>query len=656
MFARVSLMQPPAQISFPAVADFDLAIFGATAAGIVTAVRAAREGLSVALISPHRSMGGSFPSLGAVESHYRGVRAPMLQEFVDRVLAHYRTHPGVDGAAWRACSGGSMITFEPHLAERILVEWIAAEPRIQFGLGWELDAVEHRGRQVTALRFRESGGGREVRVAAKSFVEATDEGDLIARAGASFRNGREARSEFGEPSAGRVFTRWIFGRFPSVAVAGKLNLTPAGATTSAPLPGSTGVGDDNIQSYSYRLCLSCDPSNRLLLDAPPVGYDRERFAPILLSPEEKERLGLPFHHRFLIQSLREMVERDHIFHGHALPNRKRSWNATNLTGGGKGYAEADAPGRRAIERAHRDHALGLMWFLQNDPAMPDDLRVRAREWGLARDEFVATENFPPHLYVREARRLAGRATFTEHDALPAMPVSAPLADAVNSPVDNDGRAPIHPDSVAITEFSLDSLACTTERLPGAGALCDGQLFQMEVSRPGQVPWGVLLAREFDNLLVVTTVSATHVGWGTIRQTPTQMHLAESAAWAVVLARQAGVQPAELDVTTLQRHLVTHGVMISFFNDGDMADSIPWMPAFQFLGTRGFFPTYDARPEEVLDPAAAAAWQRLAPQVPVSRLAGRSRKEAAELMDRALTSCGCPEVASQPVPAAFPFKP
>ncbi len=656
MFAGVSLMQPPGQISFPAVVDFDLAIFGATAAGIVTAVRAAREGLSVALISPHGSVGGSFPSLGAVESHYRGVRAPMLQEFVDRVLAHYRTHPGGDGAAWRACSSGSMITFEPHLAERILAEWIAAEPRIQLWLGWELDAVERKVKQVTALRLRESGGGREVRVAAKSFIEATDEGDLIARAGASFRNGREARNEFAEPSAGRVFTRWIAGRFPSAAVAGKLNLTTAGATTSAPLPGSTGVGDDNIQSYSYRLCLSDDPFNRLLLDAPPVGYERERFAPILLSPEEKERLGLPFHHRFLIQSLREMVERDHLFHGHALPNRKRSWNATNLTGGGKGYAEADASGRRAIERAHRDHALGLMWFLQNDPAMPDDLRAQAREWGLARDEFVATENFPPHLYVREARRLAGRATFTEHDALPAIPASVPPADSVCCRMDDNRRAPVHPDSVAITEFSLDSLACTTERLPAAGALCDGQLFQMEVSRPGQVPWGVLLAREFDNLLVVTTVSATHVGWGTIRQTPTQMHLAESAAWAVVLAHQAGVRPAELDVTTLQRHLVTQGVMISFFNDGDMADPVPWMPAFQFLGTRGFFSTYDAGPAEVLDPATAAAWHRLAPQVPISRLAGLTRAEVAGLIDRTLASGRCPEVGSPPVSAALPFNP
>jgi hypothetical protein len=287
-----------------------------------------------------------------------------------------------------------------------------------------------------------------------------------------------------------------------------------------------------------------------------------------------------------------MVAQDHLFHGHALPGRKRSWNATNLTGMGKAYATADAPTRQAIERRHRDHALGLMWFLQNDDAMPVELRAIARQWGLARDEFMATDNFPPQLYVREARRLLGRAVFTEHDALVAP---------------SQGRAPVHADAIAVTEFSLDSLACTTERLPGTGALCDGQLFQMEVSRPGQVPYGSLLPRAIDNLLVVTTVSATHVGWGTIRQTPTQMHIAESAAWAIVLAAHQGLAPARIDPEKLQRHLVTHGIMITFFNDIDMSGREPWLPAVQFYGARGFFDRYDAAPLAPCDPALLQRW-------------------------------------------------
>lgn len=599
----------------------DLVVYGSTAPGIVAAVRAAREGLSVALVTAGDYLGGSFPSLGAVESHYRGVRAPLLQEFIERICAYYGRTYGENSAQFRTCTGGTMTTFEPHIAESILRDWVSAEPRIRWLPGWTPIAVERAGTVIRAINFRASGGGT-LRLAGGAFVEAGDEGDIMALAGAEHRVGREARAKFGEPRAGRVFTRWLTGEHPRAAAEGRLNLITARATTSEPLFGSTGEGDDNVQSYSYRLCLTDDPANRRMFASPPPGYDRTRYAPVLLSPAEKDRLALPFHHRFLIYDLLEMVERDHIIHGHALPNRKRSWNATNLTGAGKRYASASPAARREIERQHREHALGLLYFLQNDPAVPGDIRDRARAWGLARDEFVASDNFPPLLYVREARRLAGRATFTEHDALSSLP-AAPCHSIDDK---SERRAPVHADSIGITEFSLDSLACTMERLPGAGALCDGQLFQMEASRPGQVPFGVLVPREIDNLLVVTTVSASHVGWGTVRQTPTQMHLAESAAWAVVLAARERVAPANVNVEALQRLLVEHGVMITFFNDCDMATPSPWVPAVQFCGARGFFPTYDAGAEDVIDEATAASWARAA-GVGVADLRGLTRGEA-----------------------------
>jgi len=554
-------------------------IYGGTAPALVAAVRLAREGCKVTLVTPTEHLGGSLPSLGAVETHYRGNRAPLLQEFIDRVVGHYRASYGADSAQLKDCLGGMMVTFEPHVAEEILRSWVAEEPLIHWVPGFRPIEVECDGRSVKAVRFLNDTTGRSLRVAAKAMVEGSYEGDLMALAGAVWRIGRESRQEFGEPRAGRVFTQWLAGGLhPRAAAEGRLNLVTSGSTTSEPQPGSTGEGDDNIQSYSYRICLTDDPGNRRLLESPPPNYECALYAPILLSPEEKEKLPLPFHHRLLIYSLREMAERDHIFHGHALPNRKRSWNATNFTGAGKDYPDADAATRRRVAQRHLEHALSLMWFLQNDPEMPAGLRAKAREWGLARDEFADNDNIPPQLYVREARRLVGRRIFTEHDAL--------LVPGLE-------RAPVHADSIGITEFSLDSLACTTERLPGT--LCDGQLFQMEVSRPGQVPFGVLLPRGIDNLLVVTTVSATHVGWGTVRQTPTLMHLAESAAWAIVLAVRASLAPANINLDQLQRTLVEHGVMISFFNDFDMSCREPWVSAVQYAGTKGEFTGYDARP-------------------------------------------------------------
>jgi hypothetical protein len=107
-----------------------------------------------------------------------------------------------------------------------------------------------------------------------------------------------------------------------------------------------------VQEYSLRLCLTDDPALARPLAGPPPGYDRGRYAPLALPREEKLRHPLPFHARFLTQTLEEMAAGDHVFHGHALPRRKRSWNATNLTGGGRGWAEADPFWEGRFGRCH----------------------------------------------------------------------------------------------------------------------------------------------------------------------------------------------------------------------------------------------------------------------------------------------------------------
>ena len=571
----------------------DVMIYGATAPGIIAAVRLAREGLKVALVTPDAQLGGSFPSLGAIETHYAGNRAPLLEEFMARIRSHYAEKYGIVSESYRTATGGGLVTggtltFEPHVAEAICEALIAEESNVRVWRSFAVTAAEVCDGVVRRASFT-GECGKHLDVEAAAFVEAGDEGDLMALAGAEWRVGREDRAEFGEPNAGRVFARWVRGEFPRDAVEGRLNLLVKNATTESPLPGSTGEGDGEIQNYSVRLCLSNDPSNRRVPDAPPSGYDRNVFTPILLGVAEKEKLRLPFHHRLLIYSLAETVATDHIFHGHALPNRKRSWNATNLTEGSRAYPTANVAERLAIIERHHVHALGLMYFLQNDSAVPAAIRARATEWGLAADEFAGSGHLPP-LYVREARRLVGRGLVKENDALLAPSLA---------------RSPVCATSVGITEFSLDSLACTMERRPGT--LCDGQLFQMETSRPGQVGFGAMLPRTLTNLVVVNPLSATHVAWGAVRQTPTLMHLAESAAWALVLSARAGCVPADLGIDALQRHLASRGVMLSFFNDLDMACREPWLPAVQYLGTKGFFSSYDARLTAPLSAVVARLW-------------------------------------------------
>ena len=449
----------------------DILVFGGTEAGIFTAVQAARKGHKTYLVSENSYLFGFFPSLGAWETHYPGCRAPLSREVRDKIIDYYRIHHGEESEWFKACvqleDNNPMITFEPHVAEKVLQELLDAESNLLIYAPCQLVNSDTKNGRLNSMGVRRKN--ESVVFTAKVFVDCSYTGDLGALAGAKFSLGRESRSAFGEPHAGRMFTRWRTGRFPQASLDGKLNVLPTWSTTD-PLEFSTGEGDDNIQDYSYRICLCNDPDNREF-PSKPEGYDRTPFAPLLLSAAEKARLSLPFHHRWLTHSIEDMMVNDHLFHGHELPGNKRSWNATNLSGAGKEYADADATQRKEIESRHLLHAIGLLYFLQNDTAVPERIRKEALNWGLARDEFTNSDFLPPVMYIREARRFKGTYVYREQDCLAAEGLE---------------RAPIHRDGIAFTEFALDSLACTPERV--GGSLPDGQFFEKDKSRPGSLPW------------------------------------------------------------------------------------------------------------------------------------------------------------------------
>ncbi|MGB9620080.1 MAG: FAD-dependent oxidoreductase, partial [Armatimonadota bacterium] len=75
------------------------------------------------------------------------------------------------------------------------------------------------------------------------------------------------------------------------------------------------------------------------------------------------------------------------------------------------YPTADRNVRRAIEERYKDRALGYLYYFQNE--------LGHRNLGLADDEFLDNGNFPPTLYVREARRIVGEYLFKENDVADA---------------------------------------------------------------------------------------------------------------------------------------------------------------------------------------------------------------------------------------------
>lgn len=545
---------------------FDLVVVGGTPGGIACAVRAAREGCSVLLVNHTRHLGGIMAGgLMQWDALYGGHRAPLFTELLRNIEGHYVATYG------RNSAGHQVARFthehypigwaEPHVAEREFNRLVAGERNVTLLLAHDPAAVGREGALLRTVTLRAYPGTAEIRVRAAAFADATYEGDLFALAKVPYRVGREARDEYGEPHAGQVFCNIASGPAPRDAVEGRLNLRPYGSHQGTVDPDSPFTADGAVQAYNYRFCVSCDPTNRVLPER-PAGYRREEY----VDYDRKSIATNPG------------------------PNRKSHMNSPILPGGNHRYPEAGWPEREEIIRRHLDFALGLMWFLQNDESVPASQRAKFREWGLAKDEFADHGHVPWEMYVREARRIVGRDVYTERD---------------NSLAPGTGRTPVHADSVAITDWYMDSHACTTNRRPGYRY--DGKLILTEESRPGQIPYRCLLPRGVDNLLVPVCLSATHVAWGAVRLEPVWMETGEAAGYAAALAKRQGVAPAALDPDRLLRALCEARFLVSFFNDVSVAGPEPWVPAAQYFGTKGFFADYDARMDAPLKEATGRAW-------------------------------------------------
>jgi hypothetical protein len=549
---------------------FHLIVAEATPGGIAMAVRAAREGLSVLLVNRTQHLGGMLSSgLGVWDTLYEGRRSPIYDEVRSAIFNYYRVTYGENSPQYRASLpapvGHANGRFEPSVAERILTELVAREKRIVVLKGFVISAAEQEGRRLRSVTFREWRGVRTVRVFGEIFADCTYEGDLLAAAGAPFRVGREARVEFNEPHAGKVFLRQLTQpptpeRARLAAAHERLKLRRFEGFQEIVPSRSTGEGDGNVQAFNYRTILTTDPKNRVPVSK-PADYD-----PATLR-------GLEFD---------SVIE--------PLPNSKGSWNRPQLAGRNLAYVESDWHARERVMDEHWKAVLALLYFVQNDASVPAARREHWRQYGLARDEFAGHGNRPYEIYVREARRLVGRYKITQHDVMTARLYL---------------RAPIHSDSVAITEWYMDSLPILPEKVEGSYP--NGKMQLYDESFPGQIPYRALLPPHVDNLLVPVCVSATHVAWLAVRLEATWMHIAESSAIAAALAIRNHQAPASLDPELLLRTLAAKRVMLTFFSDVDVAGGEPWIPAAEYFGTKGFFPDYDVRASARLTPQVAKHW-------------------------------------------------
>ncbi len=149
----------------PSAGGFDVVVVGGGIAGCAATLTAARLGLRVALVQNRPVLGGN--ASREINIPPAGLGGPIVDEVAG--------------------------------PERARV--LEAEQNVRLFLGWQAFRVETEGNRITSVDAKNTVTNRELRFSAPVFIDCTGDGWIGYWAGADYRMGREARSEFNESMA-----------------------------------------------------------------------------------------------------------------------------------------------------------------------------------------------------------------------------------------------------------------------------------------------------------------------------------------------------------------------------------------------------------------------------------------------------------------------
>ncbi len=496
--------------------NVDVCVYGGTAAGVIAAYTAKKYGKSVLLIEPGKMLGGmTTGGLGQTDIGNKQAITGLSRQFYQKVGKKY----GVD-EQW---------TFEPHVAEEVLDEYIKLG-NVQVLYEKQVSKVNKKGQVIQSILVKhpENKEAATVVINAKEFIDCTYEGDLLAAAGVSFVVGREDNERYNETLNGfqlpAYFKQSGKHQFPDGVDPYKTPGVPSsgllyGISTDKVKP--TGSGDNKVQTYNFRICLTDSVENSIPITR-PADYDPTRYELLVR----------------LFTAQPNMRKINDYFIWSLMPNRKTDINnrggfSTDMIGENYGWAEGSFEQRKKIFDNHLSYTKGLLYFVKTDKRVPEQIQQYVNRWGYPKDEYKAFGNFTPQLYVREGRRMVGEYVMTEHNCLGKEKVT-----------DGVGQAAYTMDSHNIQRMVVDRM------VKNEGNVEVGNFPPYPVSYRSLTP----KRSECTNLLVPVCLSSSHIAYGSIRMEPVFMVLGQSSALAACMAIDEKVPVQNINISKLQ-HLL-----------------------------------------------------------------------------------------------------
>lgn len=498
----------------------DVIIYGATLAGIMAATRLHRRGYRSLILEPTGHVGGIIAG-GLVKTDTPNVPealAGLTAEFFAAIGAEY----GEDGDRYPF---DVRYRFEAKVAERVAWQLldeagaqVLLDQRITGPADVRVEELRSSPPAITAVRT--SRGWRSARF----FVDASYEGDLLAAAGVPYATGREGTEQYGEDLAGflphKAFRFAPFRPNTLYPVRARPDLEPGGA-------------DRATQAYNFRGILSRN-ADRIPFPRPD-DYDPRRYRYLGQLLAQRGIAGL--------SSI--------VTHTAELPNSKYQTNQAlfigfDLPGASWPYPDGDWATRERVIAEHVSWHQGMLYWLANDPSLPETFRADAAQFGLPPDEFVDSpygQGFPHALYIREARRMVGAAVLTQHDL----------------------RAPHERKPTAVCSWKYGIDCHLVQYYPdGDDAIVgEGTVTGTPQNAPAdlyQLPAEVLFPARggIGNLTVPVCFSASHVGYLSARMEPNFGMLGEAAGELAAQTLTTGRAVQDYDYPRLRTALTEYG--------------------------------------------------------------------------------------------------
>jgi hypothetical protein len=539
------------------VIEADVCVYGGTSGGVAAAVQAARMGKRVVIAEPGRHLGGmTAGGLSAVDIGDPRSVGGIAREYFTQLAATVGAKlawdkPFVSKGGGPATGGAYAI--EPHKAEQVFNE-IVKEAGVVVRFNARLTAITHHALRITELVMEDG-----TRFHAKMFIDATYEGDLMAKAGVSYTLMREGNAKYGETYNGIHYAdkykprtnhlkpgptgrvpggQGVWDRdlpidpyvVPGDPKSGLLPLVQPGK------PGKPGEPAPGVQAYCFRLCLTTNETNRIAI-APPPDYDPKRYEIVA---------------RFIAGCLAIGDDMDlRWFSKHdPLPNGKWDFNTAtfggNMPGASWEWPEASYARREQIAKEHENYHRGLLHFLATDPRVPAKVRDEMKRYGLPKDEFTDNGGWPHQLYIREARRMVSDLVMTEHHTF--------------------GRQ-VAPNSVGLGSYGTDTHEI--RRIVKDGVICrEGKTATgRDNAPPYAIGYAAIVPKacECQNLFVTFALSASHTAFSSIRMEPVFMVTSQSAATAACMAIDDNAPVQKVDYAKLRARLLADKQVLEWQN-------------------------------------------------------------------------------------------